>query len=184
LKLPEWIRKYDLQYEGKPFVYILLDSLKYYFRTNVELINKTDEKNQRIYQFYNIGETGCLHRNNFDEFSDLILEINNIKRPEPEKLPEFKNERQRDVYMKLMEGRRRKSKQDNVNLVSIANAVQHGGKSFISYKEIMDMTIPQLYNSYSSILGVDFFEREYSKYLTGEKPENLDLTHWSERLKL
>jgi hypothetical protein len=161
----------------KDMLEVLIESLKFYFKVD-EI--KVDEHYMSIL----VGYTGLIHRNNYDMLSDLILEINNVKRPEVEKVPEFKSERQRDVYTKLMAGRRRNQQKNNLNLISIANMVMHGGKSFIPYNEVRNFTISQLYNSYSAIVQVDYSNKEFDKYLAGADPKDLDLTYITERLKI
>jgi hypothetical protein len=161
----------------KPMLDLLVESLKFFFKTE-EI--KVDEH----YMSIMVGCEGLIYRENFDMLSDLVLEINNIERPVLEKVPEFTSDKQKDVYTKLTEGRRKKREQETKSLMSIINIVMHGGKTFISYDEIKKFTISQLYNTYSSVVQIDYCNREYDKYLAGANPKDLDLKHWTERLKI
>ena len=149
------------------------------------------EEDIKIYQSENneaiivIKERTMITKENFDELGDIVLKICMMKRQKPEKMPEFKNDRQRDIYMKIMEGRRRKSAEESMSLADIINSVCHGGKSFIPYREVIEMTMYQLYNSFGSIITMDTYDREYRQYIGGADPEDLDIKiHWSQKLKI
>lgn len=104
---------------------------------------------------------------------------------EKETVPQFANDKQRDIYEKLMEGRKHKREKEYINFTSVINIVKHGGKSFITSKDIQAMTIYELHNSYNTILNLDTFDREYGKYLAGENPKNLHIQkHWTQLIKI
>lgn len=184
-----FFRKQDgnflLEYKEKPMIEILIEALLFFFRNEINLVFEpsNDTFGITIGDKNNVEKIGVINRNNFDNVSDLILEINNIKRAEIEKPPENMSERQRDVYNKLMEGRKRKETKDKLTLYDIISVAQHGGKSFVPYKEIVTWTIPQLYNTYAINMNMEVFHREFDKYCAGAELKDLDLRHWTERLK-
>lgn len=130
-----------------------------------------------------IENNGIIDRENFDIISNTILEINNAKKMEIEPEPEFKNERQRDIYNKIMEGRRRKAEKDAETIADMIDVVQFGGKSFVSYDEIEKFTIQQLMHAYITILNIDGFNISFGQYQAGVDPKDLDLEHWVNKIK-
>lgn len=162
---------------NKNMIDLLCESLKFYFKTdNVYIYNKE--------MCVIINDLYALNRDNFDDFASLIFAINKTTKPKFEKPPVLQNERQKDVYEKLMKGRMRNLKKCSTNYESIINAVIHGGDYFIPYEYIEKMTIYQLVNSYESIVNKDWYNKNFSQYLAGAEPDKLDLTHWSEKLKI
>jgi hypothetical protein len=71
-----------------------------------------------------------------------------------------------------------------MNLSSIINVVMFGGNYYISSNEIKDMTVWQLLNAYKSILNKDSFYINFEQCLAGVDSKGLDLTHWSQKLRI
>lgn len=186
---------YLLKHEETPFLNILLDSLKFYFQEDVSLMTANDLKYAGVVDLgYSddilssiylilIENNGVIDRENFDIISNAILEINNAKKIEIKPEPEFKNERQRDIYNKIMEGRRRKAEKDAETIADMIDVVQFGGKSFVSYDEIEKFTIQQLMHAYITILNIDGFNISFGQYQAGVDPKDLDLEHWVNKIK-
>lgn len=167
----------DLPFDDNTtYIELITDSLKYYFKVDVQY-------NMEINSFI-IDNKGIINRDNFDQIADIILAINNNKKLEIEDVPEFKNEKQRDVYYKIMAGRKRQAEKNKVTLSTIINIVIHGGNSFIPYYELLKMTIYQLINSYKAIIDIDICNRNYQQYLAGADANKIDLSHWSEKIKI
>jgi hypothetical protein len=169
---------YDTK-NNKSFLDLLVEAFKLFTQKNVYFHNE--------YQAIVIGDeddSKIIHRDNFDEIADYVLKINNTARITIEKLPKFQNDRQRDVYTKLMAGRRRNAEQKSLSLAEIIKYVRHGGKSIISYSEIYEMHIYQLYEDYQVISKEDFYEKEFGKMLAGADPKDLQLQeHWIYQVK-
>jgi hypothetical protein len=160
------------------------DAISYFMKINKEEDIKIypNENNEIIII---VKERSMITKENFDDISNIILQICMVKKQKPEKIPKFKNDRQRDIYIKLMEGRKRKSMEEAMSLADVINNVCHGGESFIPYREVIEMTMYQLYNSLGSIITKDAYNREYQKYIGGADPEDLDIKmHWSKKLKI
>ncbi len=165
--------------DGKSYLELLKDSLSFFLKINRENISILKSQFAVL-----ISGSGIIHRDNFDKISDVFLVMSHLDKFKIEKIPEFKNERQRDIYEKIMAGRKRKAEKERVSFATIFNTVVHGGKSFIPYYEVEKMTIFQFYNSYKAIMGIENFNMTYSQYLAGVDPKKLDLTHWIEKIKL
>lgn len=187
------INTYDLFFQGfmidqnNSYYNILMDSLRYYFKTDLIYFNKY---NYNIEVYYidkdRMWKYRVIDRNNFDKLADIILQINNSERMIKEKEPEFKNDIQRDIYYKIKEGRKRKEEKNKISIGTILNVVMHGGKSFIPYREVKTMTLPQVMNSFNTILGIDDWDINFKKYLAGADPkkDELDLTYWVHKIKI
>lgn len=180
--------------DGISYLEILLDALSFYFQKEVTLITGQDLNHMDEFSDYNddmlsniyfidVEDSGIISRLNYDAISQAILDINYIERVKPEPTPEFDNDRQRDVYEKIMEGRRRNAEKNSMSIVDMIDIVQYGGKSFIPYKDILEFTIPQIKHGFSVISGIDAFSIEFSKYCGGAAPKDLDLEHWMHIIK-
>lgn len=157
---------------------LLLDSLRFYFKDDIFF---HEEK-----YLIQIGKQGYISHSNFNSLCNIILKIICEEKAEIEKIPTFKNARQKDIYMKIMEGRKKEAKKNAVSLSTMANIIIHGGDSYIPYDEVGKMTIYQIHNSFKSILNKDGFFINFKKMLAGDDPKksNLDLTYWAEKLKI
>jgi hypothetical protein len=109
LYIPNSEGKLILHYNEKSMLELLMESLKFFF--------KTDVQHTKDYPIIVVGDLGIVTRDNFDMLSDLILEVNQARKPETEKMPEFKDEKHRISYMKLMEGRRKSQQKDKISLL-------------------------------------------------------------------
>jgi hypothetical protein len=156
---------------------LLIDSIKFYFKTDDIIVS--DEHMCLV-----INKVFILDRDNFDYISSLIFKINKTTKPKFEKSPVFQNDRQRDVYEKIMKGREKSQQENSTNYETIMNNVVHGGDYFISYDYVENMSIYQLINTYESIMNKEGFNKNFSQYLAGAEPDKLDLTHWSQKLKI
>lgn len=174
---------------------LLLESLKFYFKEDVFLLNGKDLKYNNIVDlgydddileniyFILVENNGLISRENFDYIADTILKINNTKKSKIEPEPKFENDRQKDIYNKIMEGRRRKAEREYDTFNDIIHVVQFGGKSFISYDEILKFTVCQLIDAFTTILCIDSFNINFGQYQAGADPKQLDLEHWINKIK-
>jgi hypothetical protein len=162
--------------EGKSYLEILIDSLFFFFKKKIVIV----PFHQAI-----VIEDKLLDRDNFDKLADIILQINFKTRFKYEETPKFQNERQKDVWIKLQKGRQKKAEKEALSMADLGNIISHGGKSYIPYSEVLNMTVYQFYNSYKTITAIDNYNREYEKYLAGEDPRELGINnHWTQQIKL
>lgn len=124
-----------------------------------------------------------LNRDNFDEFSDIVLKIHAKEKPKIDKLPD--NPRQREIELKLRENRARARVKNEFQLCDIINNVKYGGNYYISTEEIKNMTLWELMNAYSAKLGVSQYQDTFSIALVaGDKDNLLRDKHWTKQLKI
>lgn len=124
-----------------------------------------------------------LDRDNFDEFSDIILKIHAREKPKQDKLPD--NPRQRELELKFREFRAKRKNKNEFLLCDIINIVKYGGNYHITTKEIKDMTLWELTNAYNAKLGVSQYESMFQIALVaGDKEHKLEDNHWTQLLKV
>jgi len=184
-----------LQDDGVPYLDVLLESLKFYFSEELCELNGLHLKDEYGVDFgYDddvlsqinyilVENNGLIDRTNFDDIADMILKINFTERKEIKPEPKFKSKRKKDIYNKIMEGRRRKQEKDAHTIADMVRIVQFGGKSFINFDTIQEFTIYQLIDTYMSILSIDSFNIKFWQYHAGADPKELNLEHWTEEIK-
>jgi hypothetical protein len=162
----------------KPYLILLQETIKFFCRS--ETVISYEE--ERIY--FGFNKTKYIDRNNYDEFSDLIFCFSTKEKPRKDDIPEFKSEQQKELWLKTMAGRQRNAQKFAINLESLINQVMYGGRSHINHEEILKMNIWMLNNAYKAILDVDIYYSNFKQYLAGAEPQKLDLTHWTQKLKI
>lgn len=156
----------------------LLTSLYFFFRVEP----RVDMKNYCIW----VNEK-MIHRENFDKLADIILHMCKAEKIVIEKPPEFANERQRDIYNKITEGRKRKREKDKISLATVVSIVMNGGVfcNYISPEIVGMMTYYQLINRYEFLCGTESWDVNFKQALSfGTDGSKLDLTHWIAKIKL
>lgn len=171
----EGLTNFDLLCSSQELVSCLFLSLEFFCK------DKPDVDEQGILFE---GFEGRLNRDNFDEFADIILKICGREKPKKEKIPVFQNDRQRDIWEKLQEGRRRNAKNNEVKLEDIINYCEYGGRSYIPIEEIKKWTMWRIMNCYNSIIGVSAYKDNFSIYLVSGEKDLIDNKHWTDLLKL
>ncbi len=155
---------------------ILLNALKYF--CNVDKI-QFDEHIKRIYI-----QDGHLDKNNFKEFSNIILEISCKVRPKHEKPPIFNSKKQQDIWNKIQEGRKRKAEQNKVDLCDIINVCEFGGEYHIPISEIMSWSLWRVINCYKNILEKQSYKDSFEIFLVSGDKNIIENKHWLDRIKI
>lgn len=166
----------DNVFGGKSALGVLEDSLSYFLKTdNIQFL--MHRKKIVINEF-------VMDQSEFTKLRSLIQGVVNRKDIEFERVPKNMTERQKDIWMKLQAGRRRKAQREAVYLQDIINYTSNGGASFIPYKEIDNMTYYQLANTYKSIMGKDTFNVSMGYKLSYKFDVKDEIKHWSETLRI
>ena len=82
-----------------------------------------------------------LNRDNFEEFSEILLKLNGKSKLKVEKPPKNMSNRQRDVWEKLQAGRKREEKKNEIHFYDILNVCEFAGQYRIPISEIESWTI-------------------------------------------
>lgn len=155
---------------------ILLTAIKQFCRLD-EM--KFDESLKRLYI-----DNGYLDKNNFNEFSDIILKINSKERPKIEKIPEFASEKQREIWEKIQKGRKRKESANQLYLFDMINACEFGGEYHIPMSEIMTWSLWRISNCYKAILSKSGYKDSFDIFLVSGEKELIENKHWLEQIKI
>lgn len=151
----------------------------------LQLLYKTDKVSLLLQeQKILIDDTIAIHRENFDELTDMVLEMFMQERPkEREKEPEFTNPIQKKIYEKMQKNREREAKKNAMHLPDIINVVCHIN-GFTPYREVIDLTYYQLLTSYTTLLGIDSY-KEFCLYKISPKFDiKDDVKHWIKNTKI
>ncbi len=155
---------------------ILLNSLKYF--CNADKI-QFDERMKKIYI-----HDGYLDRSNFEEFSNIILEISGKVKPKREKPPVFKSEKHQDIWNKIQEGRKRTLEQNKVELCDRINVCEFAGDYHISMSEIMSWSLWRLINCYKNILEKQSCKDSFEIFLVSGDKNIIENKHWLGRIRI
>ena len=167
------IKTFDLIISNEDILPYLLISLK--------VLCKTD--NITFMQNCIMINDSYLHRDNFDEFSDIVLKIHAREKPKQDKLPD--NPRQRELELKLRSLRVKQKNKNEFLLCDIINIVKYGGKYRITTEEVKNMTLWELTNAYNAKLGISQYENLFQIALVaGDKEHKLEDNHWTKLLKV
>jgi hypothetical protein len=155
---------------------MLLNSLSFFCKTN-EI--SFDEQKRILY----IGD-GYIDRNNFADFSKIILETNSKQKATKEKPPKNMTEKQRDIWDKLQRGRQRALEKSQIDLADLINTCQFGGDYYIPLDDILQWTLWNITRCYKTILGKSNFRELFDIYcVTGEK-KLIENHHWTDLIKV
>ena len=165
---------------------ILMEAIKFFYKSeNVNFIMDKLEDGTELVGIL-INDEIFINRDNYTNLEKIILEINKAEKPKIEKPPEFKSERQRDIWEKIQKGRQRKKDKESLNMATLINIIKFAGKTYIPSTEILNMTIWEVYNAYSSIIETDSYDKNMAMMPTiianGGKMDNIK--HISQSLKI
>lgn len=203
-KLFDLILMSDLSNMGKenyyPLISILNDSLKFFFNTDMvtfnqgyQIIQDNDKYEINNLQFIINGGT-IVNKDNFDDLADLILLSTNHKRLKVEKKEEIPVEvgtspeaiqRYRD-YLRLSQEAEEKEKIKKIeenSIPYIVNLLANKNEKTPNYEEIINLSVWQLYNSYSSAFSIEEYENTMAQKNSGQfDMSKVKFKHWTESL--
>lgn len=155
---------------------MLLDSISFFCKTNEIAF---DEQKQTFY----IGN-GYIDKNNFADFSKIILESNSKQKVQKEKPPKNMTPRQKDIWDKLQEGRRRTMEKSQIDLSDLINVCQFGGDYYIPMDDILQWTLWNISRCYKTILGKSSFRELFDIYCVTGEEKLIKNHHWTELIKV
>ena len=145
----------------------------------VEYIETTEEVENKKEKTFIINST------NFDDISNIILKINANKKAVVEKPPENMSERQRDVWNKLQEGRRRDVKKNEVHIYDILNVCEFGGDYYIPIETIYNWSLWRIMNCYKARVGLKSYDDNLQIALvSGDGKSISGENHWHQQLMI
>lgn len=132
-----------------------------------------------------IDQSFVINATNFDDICDIILKINSNKKIEIEKPPSNMSERQKDVWNKLQEGRKKEALKNEVHLYDILNVCEFGGNYHIAIENIETWSLWRIMNCYKSILNIKTYNDTLKICLvSGDGKSISGNNHWHSKLMI
>lgn len=181
LDIPEEVQSqdiniFDILTVNSENLSMLLDSISFFCKTDKIGF---DEQKQTLY----IGD-GHIDKNNFADFSKIILESNSKQKVQKEKPPKNMTEKQKDIWYKLQEGRRRSAEKSQVDLSDLINACQFGGDYYIPMNDILQWTLWNIARCYKAILGKSSFRELFDIYCVTGEEKLIKNHHWTDLIRV
>lgn len=159
---------------------LLLDSLSLFLGVKKEDIQVLENRAKIV-----VSNSYLIDNNEFNKLRKVVQALTLSEDLEPEEVPKNMTARQLDIYNKLKAGRERKKKREALYLPDFIRFAKYGGKSYISKKEILEMTYYELRTSYQNIMNVESYliNTMYATSMKYDmKPD--ELKHWSETIRI
>lgn len=120
----------------------------------------------------------------FNKLREIVQKIVSREDVEVERPPKDMTERQKDIWVKLQAGRKRREKRDAMVMADIINIVWMGGRAYIPLNEVMSMTYFQLRKAYGNIISRDNFDLSMGYKLSQKFDVKDDVKHWAKEFKV
>lgn len=134
--------------------------------------------------FISVGKQGRLHKDNYDDFINIVLIMFNRQRVKSnyEKTKNM-SEKQKEIYYKITKYRRNNIEKNKLLLSDIINIVKHGGSSFMTKDQIKSMTYFEMIKCFETIISKNNYQ-EFLQYKTSPnfKVEK-SVPHWTISIK-
>lgn len=171
------IRNFDIIFliKDRDFRKTLIECLEFFTGQKINILEEVG--------FIAIGKQGRLHRDNYDDFVDVILTMFARERIKPKKRSKDLSEKQKEIYEKIMKHRKRYEDKNKLELVDIMTIARFGGSSILTREEIKMMTYFELIKLFEVIISKENYN-EYLRYKTSPnfKVEE-SVQHWTVSIK-
>lgn len=174
--LSENINIFDILVFNKDNLSMLLDGISFFCKTDKIIF---DEQKGVLY----IGD-GYIDKNNFEDFSKIILESNSKQKVKKEKPPENMTEKQKEIWEKLQKGRQRALEKSQIDLADLINICQFGGDYYIPMRDISQWTLWNIARCYKTILGKSSYQDSFDIYCVTGEEKLIKNRHWSDLIKI
>lgn len=162
--------------QGLTYMDLLVQGLKIFFKTdNI----KVSEEMVSIL----MNDEIVINRDNFDDLVNCVLKAYSKERIEPEQEPEFRDEEDRKLWLKIQKAKRRRESKEAITLKDMLDVVLHSKTTAYTYESIVRLTYSQLINSYKIVMNIESFDFMTCFLGMGVDTKEMDLTHWSEKIR-
>lgn len=93
-------------------------------------------------------------KDNFDDICSIIMQINAKQKIKVEKPPKNMSEKQKDIWLKLQEGRRKDSEKNGIKFYDILNICEFGGEYHIPQSVIGSWTLWKINHCFSTRVDI------------------------------
>lgn len=99
-----------------------------------------------------------INKDNFDDISEIIMQINGKKKIKVEKPPKNMSDRQKDIWHKLQEGRKKDAEKNALKFYDILNICEFGGNYHIPQSTIGTWTLWKIMNCFSTRVDLKVYD--------------------------
>jgi len=157
--------------------YSLFDWL--YCKITKKFFSKNKIEVEKIEKVFDINSS------NFDDISNIILKINANKKMVIEKPPSKMSEKQKDIWNKLQEGRKRDAKKNEVHIYDILNVCEFGGDYHLPIEIICNWSLWRIMNCYKSRIGwKGYCDNLQIALVSGDGKSISGNNHWHHQLMI
>lgn len=129
--------------------------------------------------------TIIINSENFNDISEIILKINASKKLTIEKPPENMTKRQKDIWEKLQEGRKKDAKKNEVHIYDILNICEFGGNYHLPIETICSWSLWRIMNCYKARIGWKSYDDNLQIALvSGDSKSISGENHWHQQLMI
>lgn len=161
---------------GKTYLQLIEDGLKLFFKT--DLVQVSSE-----FMSILLNENIVINRDNFEDLADLIRLVSIKDKIQKEEEPTHLSESDLITWRKIQKAKAKREKREQLSIKDALDIVLHSKNLNYTYETILDVTFVQLMNSYKIIMNIENFEFTKSFLTMGVNPKDMDLTHWSEKIR-
>lgn len=132
------------------------------------------------------GSENSLNSENFDELSNLFLDMLQREKIKREEIPHFESEDGKRRWLNLQKRKQEyeaRNKNNNFGVMEMINCVQHGGNSYIPDDEILKWTFWRLSKVLETIMIKNNWDNTYRIFLVCGDSKLIN-THWTQSIKL
>lgn len=142
--------------------------------------DKDEESTNKKYSSFIVNSS------NFDDISDIVLKINSHKKLSVEKTPDNMSDRQRDIWLKLQEGRNRDKNKNEIHIYDVLNVCEFGGNYHIPNETICEWSLWCIMNCYKARIGIKTYDDNLNICLVtgGDSKSITGNNHWHQQLMI
>lgn len=120
----------------------------------------------------------------YNKLRGIIQKVLSREDIEVERPPKNMTGRQKDIWVKLQAGRKRRDQREALSTADIINIVSFGGHYHIPFRDVLDMTYFQLRKAFGNIISRDNFDLSMGYKLSQKFDVKDDVKHWSKDFKV
>lgn len=149
---------------------------------SLSFFTKEEVKYDNIHNLFKVKDEAFITKDNFKQISQLIKIINGINNEEKEL--KFRNEKARQMYLKMQKLKKQHSKDDGISLKDILSILCNADGNGINIFNVQDLTIYQVYEHFERMSMKENHKRLIPVWANGYLGENQKLPEWIAKSKL
>lgn len=155
----------------------------------IQLFCKTDDvrkKENAILVFTDPDQPDSyftIDKDNFEDICEIILLMNGKEKIKARKQPKAMSNKQREIWEKLQEGRRKEDSKNEVHIYDMLNVCEFGGSYRIPVDEMENWTLWKIMNCYKARMNMKAYDDSLKICLvSGDAKSISGDNHWHHKL--